>query len=107
MIAPKGPISADTWRTISRGIDEIEETCEKLEENLHVSKDDTYREIDLYDEIAAWKALLRSSKMLDAHGSKGVVMSIYEEVLCNDMISLTKCNRIAIECNKNTLNKYT
>ena len=77
MVAPKGPISADTWRTISRGIDEIEETCEKLEENLHVSKDDTYREIDLYDEIAAWRALLRSSKMLDAHGSKGVVMSIY------------------------------
>ena len=55
MVAPKGPISADTWRTISRGIDEIEEICEKAEENLHVLKDDTYRDIDLHDEIAAWR----------------------------------------------------
>ena len=38
-------MSADTWRTISRGIDKIEEICDKAEENLHVSNDDTYREI--------------------------------------------------------------
>ena len=44
----------------------------------------------MYDEIAAWRALLRSSKMLDAHGSKGVVMNIYGEVLCDDMIGLTE-----------------
>ena len=55
MIAPKGPISADMWRTISREINEIEEICEKAEENLHVLKDDTYRDIDLYDKIAAWR----------------------------------------------------
>ena len=46
-------ISADTWRTISRGTDEMEEICDKAEKNLHVSYDDTYREIDLYDETAA------------------------------------------------------
>ena len=32
MVVPKGPISDDMWRTISRGIDEIEEICEKAEE---------------------------------------------------------------------------
>ena len=55
MVAPKGNISADTWRTISRGINEIDEICEKAEENFHVLKDDTYRDIDFYDEIAAWQ----------------------------------------------------
>ena len=51
MVAPKGPMSVDMWRTISRGIDETEETCNKAEENLHVSNDDTYREIDLCNDI--------------------------------------------------------
>ena len=90
MVVPKGPISDDMWRTISRGIDEIEEICEKAEENLHVSKDDTYQETDLYDEITAWRALLRSSKMLDTNGPKGVMMNIYGEVLCDDIIGLTE-----------------
>ena len=90
MVVPKGPISDDMWRTISRGIDEIEEICEKAEENLHVSKDDTYQETDLYDEITAWRTLLRSSKMLDTNGPKGVMMNIYGEVLCDDIIGLTE-----------------
>ena len=42
------------WRTVCRGTDEIEEICDKAEENLHVSNDDTYWEIDLYDETTAW-----------------------------------------------------
>ena len=64
MDAPKGPISADTWRTISRRTDEIEKICDKAEKNLHVSNDDIYREIDLCDEIVAWSALLGLLKML-------------------------------------------
>ena len=32
-------------RTVSRGNDEIEEICDKTEENVHVSSDDIYREI--------------------------------------------------------------
>ena len=28
--------------------------------------------------------------MLDVHGSKGVIMNIYGEVLCDDMIGLTE-----------------
>ena len=46
VVVPKGPISADTWRKYSRKIDEIEEICEKPEENQHVSKDDTYQETE-------------------------------------------------------------
>ena len=45
----KVPLSANTHRT---------------EINLNFSNDDIYQEIDLYNEIAAWNALLGSSKML-------------------------------------------
>ena len=78
-------------RTVSRGNDEIEEICDKTEENVHVSSDDIYREIDFYDETAEWSTLQGLPKMLDAHGPKGVVMNIYGEALCDDIFD-RKCN---------------
>ena len=68
------------WRTISRGTDEIEEMCNKTEENLHASKNDTYRKIDLYEETAAWSALQGPPKMLDAHDPKEVSSNIVEVI---------------------------
>ena len=68
------------WRTISRGTDEIEEICNKTEENLHASKNDTYRKIDLYEETAAWSALQGPPKMLDAHDPKEVSSNIVEVI---------------------------
>ena len=68
------------WRTISRGIDEIEEICNKTEENLHVSNNDTYWKIDLYEETAAWSALQGPPKMLDAHDPKEVSSNIVEVI---------------------------
>ena len=68
------------WRTISRGTDEIEEMCNKTEENLHVSKNDTYRKIDLYEETATWSALQGSPKMFDAHDPKEVSSNIVEVI---------------------------
>ena len=47
MVAPKGPISTDNWRIILRGMDKIEEICDKAEENLHASNNDKSQEIDL------------------------------------------------------------
>ena len=68
------------WRTISRGTDEIEEICNKTEENLHVSKNDTYRKIDLYKETATWSALQGPPKMFDAHDPKEVSSNIVEVI---------------------------
>ena len=68
------------WRTISRGTDEIEEICNKTEENLHVSKNDTYRKIDLYEETATWSALQGPPKMFDAHDPKEVSSNIVEVI---------------------------
>ena len=68
------------WRTISRGTDEIEEICNKTEENLHVSKNDTYRKIDLYEETATWSALQEPPKMFDVHDPKEVSSNIVEVI---------------------------
>ena len=47
----------------------------------------------MYDETEAWSALQRWPKMLDAHGTKGVKMNIYGEVLCDDIFD-RNCNGI-------------
>ena len=90
MVVPKGQISADTWRTISRGIDEIELIFKKAEEYLNVDTKDVYRDADLYHEIVSWRALLRSSEMLDTYQLKGDVRNIYGEILPDDLVGLTE-----------------
>ena len=90
MVVPKGQISADTWRTISRGIDEIELIFKKAEEYLNVDTKDVYRDTDLYHEIVSWRALLRSSEMLDTYQLKGDVRNIYGEILPDDLVGLTE-----------------
>ena len=90
VVVPKGQISADTWRTISRGIDEIELIFKKAEEYLNVDTKDVYRDTDLYHEIVSWRALLRSSEMLDTYQLKGDVRNIYGEILPDDLVGLTE-----------------
>ena len=53
MVPPKGQSSADTWRTVSRGIDEIELICKKAEECLNVDPKNVFRETDLCHEIVS------------------------------------------------------
>ena len=44
LIAPKGKISNDTWRTISRGLDTVEKVQKHATELLEMKDDDSYRE---------------------------------------------------------------
>ena len=81
MVAPKGQISADMWRTIFKETDEIELIFKKAEGCLNVDTKDVYRDTDLYHEIVSCRALLRSSKMLDTYQLKGDVRNIYGEIL--------------------------
>ena len=53
MVAPKGQISVDTWRTISLGTNEIELIHKKAEECLNVDAEDVYRDTDLYHKIVS------------------------------------------------------
>lgn len=49
MVAPKVLTLGDLRRTISRGIDEMELICSKVEENLNIKNDQLYRDTYLYD----------------------------------------------------------
>ena len=57
MVAPKGQISADMWRTIFKETDEIELIFKKAEGCLNVDTKDVYRDTDLYHEIVSCRAL--------------------------------------------------
>ena len=52
----------DTWRTISRGLDEIEKVQENISNMLETHEDDHYKDTDLYNETVAWRAVLRFIK---------------------------------------------
>ena len=90
MVAPNGIVSNEMWKCISRGFDKIEGICKQADFILSIKEDDIYKEIDIYDEITTWRALLRSSEMLGVHKAVGVVANIYSEPLSEDMFNLTE-----------------
>ena len=89
MIAPKGKTSSDNWRTISRGIDEIEKIQENANKMLELYEDDKYKDTDIYNEIVSWRAVLRSSGMLNGTEEEGLVKNIFGEPLSFDLDNLT------------------
>ena len=89
MIAPKGITSNETWRTISRGLDEIEKVQVNTNKMLEDYEDEHYKDTDLYNEIVTWRALLRSSEMLNSKEEAGVIRNIFGEPLSFDLDNLT------------------
>ena len=89
MIAPKGAVSNEMWKCISRGLDKIDAICNNATLLLDFQEDDFYKDVDIYDEIITWRALLHSSEMLNIHSSEGIVKNIFGESLSEDMKNLT------------------
>ena len=85
MVAPKGRISNELWRRISRGLDDIENICECTNKKLNISEQDEYRDVELYDEIVSWRAAIRNSEMLSNHYKDGAIFNIYKELHCQKM----------------------
>ena len=73
MVAPKGNVSNSTWRTISRGLDKVKKVQEHGEEMLDTRNDDRYTDTELYNEIFSWRAVLRSSGMLQGTKEEGLI----------------------------------
>ena len=71
--------------SISRGLDKIDTICNNATLLLDFLEDDFYKDVDIYDEIITWRALLCSSEMLNIHTSKGIVKNIFGELLSEDM----------------------
>ena len=89
MLSPKGTISNSMWKSLCRGLDQIGQVYENAAKILVIDDSEKHREIDLYDEIVSWRAVLRSSEMLQCRVEEGVVKNIYGEVLSNELDDLT------------------
>ena len=90
MAAPKGIVSNEMWKCILRGFDKIEGICKQADFILNLQEDDIYKEIDIYDEITTWGALVHSSEMLGVQKAVGVVTNICSEPFSEDMFHLTE-----------------
>ena len=77
LIAPKGRVSDEMWLRISRGLDTIEEISDHTSQMLKFEENILYRNVDIYDEVVKWRAILRSSNILSARKEEGVIKNIY------------------------------
>ena len=85
LIAPKGRVADDMWLRISRGLDAIEKISSHTSQLLKLEKQSTYRNVDIYDEIVTWRAILRSSNFLTKTNEEGTIKNIYGEGLSIDL----------------------
>ena len=89
--ASKGDVTNETWRQISRGIDDIEEICQHANLIMKTNTEDAYRLRNSYSEIVAWRAILRTTKMVAAERiTEGHANNIYGEPLSDNLIGFTR-----------------
>ena len=89
MVAPKGIINNNIWRTISRGLDKIEKIQHHGEQMVGAGNSNRYTDTELYHEIVTWRAVLRSSGMLQKDEEEGIIKNIYGELLSPDSDDFT------------------
>ena len=89
LIAPKGRVSLQMWKTLSRGLDEIELIYKNASGMLDLRHEERYRDDDLYDEIVTWRAALRSSSMLEKSGAEHMIKNIHGESLTMELDDFT------------------
>ena len=66
LLAPKGSIKAETWRTLSRALDTFDEVYNNVSSKLKLPDPDMQQSVNLQNEIITWRAVLRSSKYLSS-----------------------------------------
>ena len=77
LLAPKGSMKAETWRTLSRALENFDE--------VHVSSKFKLRDPDMQNEIITWRAVVRSSKYLSSPNYSSVPKNIYGEFLYDNL----------------------
>ena len=89
LIAPKGPIKGETWKMLSRCLDEFNAIYTTASSQLNLKDPDSENIIDLVDEISSWRAVLRISNYLNEDNYSEKPKSIYGDILSSDMIDFT------------------
>ena len=89
MVAPKGVVSNEMWKKVSRSVDKIDKIYKNTAGKLNLLDEDRYRNTDIYDEVVSWRAVLRSSEMLILSEDHENVKNIYGETLSDDLDDFT------------------
>ena len=89
LIAPKGKISQQMWKTLSRGLDEVEMIHNTAKDMLNLDNNNRYRDEDLYDEITTWRSVLRLSGMLEKNHAENAIKNIYDDLLSMELDDFT------------------
>ena len=90
MVAPKGIVTNERWKRVSRSIDKIESICKYINASLGFTDENAYSDVNLYSEIMHWRAVLRRSEMIANPEAEGVVRNIYNEPINPVLESLTE-----------------
>ena len=88
MFASMGTDDTKMWQRVSRSLDDVTAVIEHINEMLHIYDTDGERHIDLWQEIIAWRALLRKSKYLKSYRNTETVYNFSGQKMSNDLIDL-------------------
>ena len=73
------------WRTLSRGLDDIEKVQENAAKMLNITEKDCYRDT----EIISWRAILKLSGMFQGREQEDIIKNIYGKPLSSDLGDFT------------------
>ena len=63
-MAPKGSIAAETWQSIARSHDKVNNVVDHAMDLLNFNDEERSRFVNIGNEVVKWRALLRHSKYL-------------------------------------------
>ena len=99
LVAPKGPISNDTWKSISRGHEDLEAIYANASTILNMETEENFKETDLYDEIITLRAVLRSSK-------HGLSPELLKDIFIERLLTCEFVNSCCSFYSRQSLNYY-
>ena len=73
MLAPKGVVKKETWKCVSRSVDDVNVVCKNAFQFLQISDNTRSRSILLSPEIKEWTAILRDSEYLFQENGNSIV----------------------------------
>ena len=77
LLAPKGSIKAETWRTLLRALDTFGEVYSNVSSKFKLRDPDMQQSVNLHIEIISWAAALQLSKYLSSRNYSSVSKNIY------------------------------
>ena len=89
MLAPKGVVKKETWKCVSRSVDDVDVVCKNTFQFLQILDNTRSRSILLSPEIKEWTVILRDSEYLFQENGNSIVHNINGEELNEELSDLS------------------